>query len=149
MTDPRPMFLLQFALVVNRLYEPPRYATGPEETARCLVARRDDRACVVMVDASRSGISITNAAAQLVAFIQRLHLGRKGIDWRSVRWVYRDSEGSWDEIRIAAWNGEPNPDVDFHPVGNRTEADAIRFLADRGFVIDAAEWGRLGHHDQP
>lgn len=149
MTDSRPMYLQQFALVVNRFYEPPRYAAGQEETARCLVAMRDDRACVVMVDTSRSGISITNAASQIVAFIQRLHIGCKGVDWKSVIWVYRDSEGSWDEIRIVAWNGEPDPDVDFHPVGNRTEADAIRFLADRGFFIDAPEWGQLGHHDQP
>ncbi len=146
MADPRPMLLQQFVLVVNRLYESPRYATGLEETARCLVAMRDDRACVVMADTSRSGISITNAAAQLVAFIQRLHIGCKGIGWDSVCWVYRDSEGSWDEIRIAAWDGESDPVVDFHPVGNRTKADAIRFLVDHGFVINAAEWERLCRH---
>jgi len=93
------------------------------------------KAVVLMVDGDY-GASLTNGADEIIPFIQRQHVGRRGIKWQDVRWIYRDSTGSWDEIVVSSYDGGNTASIFFAPLGERTERAALEATAAAGIILD-------------
>ncbi len=136
----------RFKIVVSHVGRVPIYAvTGDVFTAAVFVYHdfNTGKAVVLMVDGNH-GASITNSAAEIIAFVQRLHIGRRGIRWRNVRWLYRDSSGyQWDEIVVTEWDGTNAAQVGFKPLANRTLDAALAVAEEAGFLLDAHERAHL------
>ena len=120
-------------------YADVRYATPDAPvTVSAMVCYRDDsdQPLVVMVDGNH-GTSITNAADRILPFIHRHHLGRRGFKWKDVRWLYRDTQASWDEIRMLDWDGTNVATVGFQPCGDRTLSAVLTSAEAFGFAFDS------------
>lgn len=128
----------RFRLTIDHLGAPIRYTVDLKQISAHVFAHYNlttGKAVVLMVDGNY-GASITNAAAEIVPFIQRQHVGRRGIKWKDVRWIYRDTLGSWDEILVNAYEGGNTASIAFSPLGDRTPRAALEAVAVQGIVLD-------------
>lgn len=75
---------------------------------------RDGRVVVAMTGGH--GASITNSAEELVSFLYHLHIQALNVALEDIRWVYRDSDGNWDEIIPALVHGTSVYGVKFRRV---------------------------------
>lgn len=99
-------------------------------------------AVVIMVNGN-IGPTITNAADQIIPFIHRQHIGRRGIKWANVRWLYRDSDGDWDEIVVTEWHGTNAATVGFKVLGDRSIDAMFNAARESGFQFNAHERAHL------
>ena len=132
-------------LQVDQVGHTPRYAVRHDVfTAAAFVSYNLEtgKAFVLMVDGN-VGASITNAADTILPFIHRQHLGRRGFRWKDVRWIYRDTTGCWDEIKILAWEGGNTATVGFQSLSDRSEAAALAAAEELGFAFDAHDRAHL------
>lgn len=131
----------QAMLAVEHVGRRPAYAATAERTTAFMSAHYDMRtglAVVLLVDCGY-GASVTNSACELLPFIQAHHIGRRGIPWENVKWLYRDSMGAWDEIvPLGEWNPRAVA-VDFRPLGERTLGDVLAQVAARGMPLAEAD----------
>lgn len=100
------------------------------------------RAVVLMI-AGSFGTSITNAADRIIPFIQRQHIGRRGIRWKDVTWIYRDTMMAWDQILVTGFDGGNHAAVGFAPLGKRTDQDAMAALTANGIVLDGHDLAHI------
>ena len=144
-TTTRPPIGGLFPLVVSRAGAVPRHGMADgKATARVAILHgRDGRVLIAMTDGNY-GASITNAAEELVGFLYLLHLQELGVALEDVRWIYRDSEGSWDEIIPALMHGSTVYAVKYRPLGSRTQADAWAAIAAEGVSLSDDEKALLG-----
>ncbi len=94
------------------------------------------KAVVLMVNGN-IGPTVTNAADQIIPFIHRQHLGRRGIKWANVRWLYRDSDGDWDEIVVTEWHGTNTATVGYKVLGDRSIEAMFDTVRECGFELDS------------
>lgn len=129
-----------FPLVVSRAGAVPRLGLAQgKATARVAILHgRDGRVVVAMTDGNH-GASITNSAEELVSFLYHLHIQALNVALEDIRWVYRDSDGNWDEIIPALVLGTSVYGVKFRPVGGRTQADAMSVIAAEGVFLSDEE----------
>lgn len=128
----------RFRLTVDRLGADVRYAIDLRQISAHVFAYYNlatGKAVVLMVDGSY-GASLTNAADEIIPFIQREHVGRRGIKWKDVRWIYCDSTGAWDEIVVSSYEGGNTASIFFAPLGDRTERAALEATAATGIILD-------------
>lgn len=128
----------RFRLEVPSVTRHPGYAQCHNLFSAAVIAKYDlnsGQAIVLMINGN-CGASITNSADQLIPFIHRLHLGRRGIKWKDVRWLYRDSEGCWDEIVVTDWDGGNHAEISFRPLGNRSWDAVTAAALEAGFLMD-------------
>lgn len=97
---------------------------------------KSGRAVVLMVS-GHYGASVTNTVDRIIPFVQRQHIGRRGIRWKDVTWVYRDTDKAWDRIVVMDFEGGKYASVGFAPLGERAERDALEAVAEAGIVLDA------------
>lgn len=119
----------------------PRYSLTHDRFTAAVFVHYDwtsGNAVVIMVNGN-IGPTITNAADQIIPFIQRQHIGRRGIRWKNVRWLYRDSDGNWDEIVVNDWDGTNAATVGFKVLGDRSIDAVINALRECGFQFNAHE----------
>lgn len=100
------------------------------------------RAVVLMI-AGTFGASITNAADRIIPFIQRQHIGRRGIRWKDVMWIYLDTMKAWDQILVTDFDGGTHAAIGFAPLGNRTELDAMTAMSTAGIVLDSHDLAHI------
>lgn len=100
------------------------------------------KAVVLMVNGN-SGPTITNAADQIIPFIQRQHIGRRSIKWSNVRWLYRDSDGDWDEIVVTEWHGTNTATVGFKVLGDRSIDAMFNAVRECGFELNSHDRAHL------
>lgn len=96
---------------------------------------KSGRAVVLMVS-GHYGASVTNTVDRIIPFVQRQHIGRRGIRWKDVTWVYRDTDKAWDRIVVTDFEGGKYASVGFAPLGERAERDALEVVAEAGIVLD-------------
>lgn len=133
-----------FRLSIPYLGGPISYATSDAHTTAHVFAHYNlntGKAAVLMVDA-QNGVSITNAADVIIPFIQRQHIGRRGIKLHHTRWFYRDSMKSWSEIIVADYAGGNTTTVRFSPLPEDSEGAALQAATDCGIVFG---WYDLRH----
>lgn len=128
----------QVMLVVEGAGKAPAYATSRDHVSAFVSIHCDlntGLAVVLLVDMDH-GASVTNSASELLPFIQKYHIGCRGIRWRNVKWIYRDSMGAWDEIVPACqeWDHKTVA-VEFRPLGKRTFGDAVAEIVTRGMPL--------------
>lgn len=135
----------RFRLLVPHVGAPVTYAQDHRKASAHVFAHYNlntGQSLVLIVDGNH-GASVTNYAGELIAFIQREHVGRRGIKWRNTRWVYRDSSGAWDEIVVTAFGGGTQADVGFAPLGDRS-SDAVQAAAAAiGIRFDSHDWAHI------
>ena len=106
------------------------------------------KAVVILINGN-IGPTITNAADQIIPFIQRHHIGRRGIQWKNVRWLYRDSDGDWDELVVNAWDGTNAATVGFKVLGDRSMEAVFEAAQASGFKLNTEDrsylWGAIRH----
>ena len=135
----------RFKLEMPHVGSSPSYAVQHNKFTAAVSVLYDmntGKGLVLMVDGDH-GASVTNSAGKLIPFIHRLHLGCRGIQWRNVRWLYRDSEGNWDEIVVATWDGSNEANIGFRTLGDRTIEAALATASKCGFPLDAHERAHL------
>ncbi len=135
----------RFLVLVDHVGSLPRYVPSGQAGTAYVSASYNlgaGTAAVIMVDGNE-GASITNCAGALLPFIHRLHLGRRGVPWRNVTWVYRDSMGFWDEILMFAWDGGNQAQIGFRPLGDRSAHSVLARVAEAGFVLDGHDLAHL------
>ena len=128
----------RFRLTIDHLGAPIRYSADITQISAHVFAHYNlttGKAVVLMVNGGY-GASLTNGADEIIPFIQRQHVGRRGIKWKDVRWIYRDSMGAWDEIVVSSYEGGNTASIFFAPVGNRTERAALEATAAAGIILD-------------
>lgn len=128
----------RFRLSIDHLGAQIRYTTDPKQISAHVFAHYNattGKAVVLMVDGGY-GASLTNGADEIIPFIQRQHVGRRGIKWKDVRWIFCDSLGAWDEIVVSSYEGGNTASIFFAPVGNRTEGAALEATAAAGIILD-------------
>lgn len=128
----------RFRLTIDHLGAPIRYSADITQISAHVFAHYNlttGKAGVLMVNGGY-GASLTNGADEIIPFIQRQHVGRRGIKWKDVRWIYRDSMGAWDEIVVSSYEGGNTASIFFAPVGNRTERAALEATAAAGIILD-------------
>lgn len=128
----------RFRLTIDHLGAPIRYTADIKQISAHVFAHYNlttGKAVVLMVNGGY-GASLTNGADEIIPFIQRQHVGRRGIKWKDVRWIYRDSMGAWDEIVVSSYEGGNTASIFFAPVGNRTERAALEATAAAGIILD-------------
>ena len=81
------------------------------------------------------GASITNSAADLVAFIFRNHLKSREVEFGNVRWVYRDTDNHWDEIIPRQLSCHEDCSVSFRPLVERTFNGVTALLSSEGMPV--------------
>ena len=124
-------------IVVPYIGATPHYATTEDFSAAAFIFinKETHKAAVVLVDGNH-GATITNAADELIPFLQRQHIGRRGIRWSDVSYLYRDSYGAWDQIVLRSFDGSRYADIAFRTLGDRSMAAAFRTLKEWGFALD-------------
>ena len=129
-----------FPLVVSRAGGVPRHGTAAGQfTAQvAILLGTDGRMVVVMIDGNY-GVSVTNAAEELVGFLYNLHIQPIGVALEDIRWIYRDSDGLWDEIMPALVHGNKVFAVKYRPLGSRALADARAAIAAEGVSLSDDE----------
>lgn len=130
----------RFTIVVDHVGQTPRYGADDLATAevRVFFDHPARTAVVLMIDMAY-GASVTNAAEQIVAFIQHHHLDPRGIVARNERWIYRDNMGSWDEIVVSEHSGGRPSTTAFRTLGDRTLDQAIAAVVDAGLVFTSED----------
>lgn len=125
-----------FPLVVSRAGAVPRHGTvaGQFTAQVAILLGSDGRMVVVMIDGNY-GVSVTNAAEELVGFLYNLHIQPIGVALEDIRWIYRDSDGHWDEIIPALVHGNKVFAVKYWPLGSRAQADAWAVIAAEGVSL--------------
>lgn len=133
-----------FPMVVRHVGATPIYGTegGAASANVALLNGRDGRVVVLMTDGGQ-GCSITNAAPQLIGVLYHQQLQGRGVALEDVRWIYRDSEGAWDEIIPVLVHGTSVQAVDYRVLGARQPADMWAALASEGVCLSADERARL------
>ena len=134
-----------FPLVVSQSGTVPRHglAEGRASARVAILHGREGRVVVAMTDGDY-GASITNSAEELVGFLYLLHLQELGVALDDVRWIYRDSEGNWDEIIPALVHGVTVCAVKYRPLGSRKQADAWFAINAEGVSISDDEKAMVG-----
>lgn len=136
-----------FSLVVKHAGAAPTYdyAQG-QATARVAILHGPEGKCVVLMTDGNYGSSITNCAEELLSHLYCFHLAPLGIQLDDTRWIYRDTDGSWDEILPGAVHGPKVYLANYRPLGGRTEADALNCIAAEGVALSEDEMAALGAH---
>lgn len=133
-----------FPLVVSQPASAPRHGTEAGQfTAQVAILHGSEGRMVVAMTDGDYGLSITNAAEELVGFIFNLHIQPLGVALEDIRWIYRDSDGHWDEILPALVLGYKVLAVKYRPLGARTLADARAAIAAHGVSLSDDEEGLL------
>lgn len=129
-----------FPLVVSRAGAVPRHGLdqGKATAHVAILHGRDGRVVVAMTDGNH-GASITNSAEELVSFLYHLHIQALNVALEDIRWVYRDSDGNWDEIIPALVHGTSVYGVKFRPLGGRSQADVLSVIAAEGVSLSDEE----------
>lgn len=126
-----------FPLIVRRAGEIPHHGSAAgQATAFVAILHASDqkRAVVVMADGNY-GASITNCAEELVTFLHRFHLEPLPVALADIRWIYRDSEGNWDEIVPSVVHGTQIYCVNYRPLGGRALKDVMDCVAAEGVSL--------------
>lgn len=127
-----------FSLLVRHAGARPFHGTfSGQATAyvALLIEPASGRVCVLMTDGGW-GVSLTNAAEEITAYVIQQHLAVRGIDPDQVLWIYRDGEGHWDEMVVSCERGAS---VRFIPLGARRQADVKARLLVEGFTLDEVD----------
>lgn len=136
-----------FPLVVPRAGATPRHGTvaGKASATVAILYGQDKKIVVAMADGNY-GVSITNAAEELVGFIYRMHLQPLGVGIDDIRWIYRDSDGrgKWDEILPKLVHGTTVYAVHYRPLGGRSLTDALSVMSAEGVSLSEDETSALG-----
>ncbi len=128
----------RFRLAIDHAGADIRYVPDGKQVTAHVFAHynlKSGRAVVLMVSGP-FGASVTNTADRIIPFIQRQHIGRRGIRWKDVTWVYRDTDKAWDRIIVTDFDGGKYASVGFEPLGERAERDALEAVAEAGIVLD-------------
>lgn len=127
-----------FPLVVKHAGAIPRHgrADGRATADVAILYGQEGKVVVLMVDGDY-GASITNCAEELLNFLFGMHLAPHDIDLSEVRWIYRDTDGAWDEILPTATPGLNITSVNFRPLAGRTQIDAMNCIRAEGIELDA------------
>lgn len=128
----------RFRLAIDHAGADIRYVPDGKQVTAHVFAHynlKSGRAVVLMVSGP-FGASVTNTADRIIPFIQRQHIGRRGIRWKDVTWVYRDTDKAWDRIIVTDFDGGKYASVGFAPLGERAERDALEVVAEAGIVLD-------------
>ncbi len=130
----------RFSILVEYAGRLPAYVTDTRAPATARVFVFYDlaacRAAVLMIDGNHLA-SITNAASEILPFIHRDQLARRGVRWKDTVWCYRDTTGAWDQLFVDSWRGGTSAAISFRPLGERGMDDAIALLAKHGFQVDS------------
>ena len=129
----------RFRLAIDHAGADIRYVPDGKQVSAHVFAHynlKSGRAVVLMVS-GHYGASVTNTADRIIPFVQRQHIGRRGIRWKDVTWVYRDTDKAWDRIVVTDFEGGKYASVGFAPLGERAERDALEAVAEAGIVLDA------------
>lgn len=140
-TEPAAAVAGLFSLIVRHAGARPHCgAAGIQASAFVAVLFQPEakKAVVLMTDGN-FGASITNSAEELLGFIQDAHLGKLGVDALETRWLYRDSEGDWDEILPKGDQVVRRYQVSFRAVGNRSQMAALACIKAEGFELGAED----------
>ena len=134
-----------FPLVVKHAGAVPRHgrAEGGATATVAILYGQDEKVVVLMVDGNY-GASITNCAEELLNFLFGLHLAPHDIDLADVRWIYRDTEGSWDEILPTATPGLNITSANFRPLGSRALPDVWAAIQAEGLSLSDDDKALLG-----
>ncbi len=97
----------------------------------------------ILLTDGRFGTSITNAADEIVKYIQEAYLSVLDVDINDSRWIYRDSDGAWDEIMPTGGHGRRRQQVCFRPVGRRSLEDVLACIKAEGFDLAEADRARV------
>lgn len=125
-----------FPLVVTRSGAMPRHGMeNGKASVRVAILNGQDGHFVVAMSDGNYGVSITNAAEELIGFLYILHLQPLGAALEAVRWIYRDSEGNWDELIPALMHGRTVYGVKYRPLGGRGQEDALAALRAEGVSL--------------
>ena len=109
----------RFRLAIDHAGADIRYVPDGKQVTAHVFAHynlKSGRAVVLMVSGP-FGASVTNTADRIIPFIQRQHIGRRGIRWKDVTWVYRDTDKAWDRIIVTDFDGGKYASVGFAPLG--------------------------------
>ena len=129
-----------FPLVVSRAGAAPRHGTlAGQYTAQVAILHGGAGRMVVAMTDGNYGVSVTNAAEELVGFLYNLHIQPIGVALEDIRWIYRDSDGYWDEIIPALVHGNKVFAVKYRPLGSRAQADAWAVIAAEGVSLSDDE----------
>lgn len=129
-----------FPLVVSRAGAVPRHGLDQgKATAHVAILHGHDGRVVVAMTDGNHGASITNSAEELVSFLYHLHIQALNVALEDIRWVYRDSDGSWDEIIPALVHGTSVYGVKFRPLAGRSQADVLSVIAAEGVSLSDEE----------
>ena len=129
-----------FPLVVSRAGAVPRHGSlAGQYTAQVAILHGSEGRMVVVMTDGNYGVSVTNAAEELVGFLYNLHIQPIGVALEDIRWIYRDSDGYWDEIIPALLHGNKVFAVKYRPLGSRTQADAWAAIAAEGVSLSDDE----------
>lgn len=129
----------RFRLAIDHAGADIRYVPDGKQVSAHVFAHynlKSGRAVVLMVS-GHYGASVTNTVDRIIPFVQRQHIGRRGIRWKDVTWVYRDTDKAWDRIVVTDFEGGKYASVGFAPLGERAERDALEAVAEAGIVLDA------------
>ena len=134
-----------FPLVVKHAGAIPRHgrADGRATANVAILYGQEGKVVVLMVDGNH-GASITNCAEELLNFLFGMHLAPHHIDLSDVRWIYRDTEGSWDEILPTATPGLNITSVNFRPLGSRVLPDVWAAIKGEGLSLSDDDKALLG-----
>ena len=132
-------------LVVKHAGAVPRHgrAEGGATATVAILYGQDEKVVVLMVDGNY-GASITNCAEELLNFLFGLHLAPHDIDLADVRWIYRDTGGSWDEILPTATPGLNITSANFRPLGSRALPDVWAAIQAEGLSLSDDDKALLG-----
>jgi hypothetical protein len=129
-----------FPLVVHHAGATPRHGLAQgQATAHVAILHGSEGRVVVLMADGNYGASITNAAEELVGFLYPLHLQPLNVALEDVRWIYRDSDGNWDEISPVLMYGTKVYGVKLRPLGARGLADALAALSAEGVSLSDDE----------
>lgn len=135
----------RFCIVVDHVGKRPAWTQNPSQVTAYVFAFYDlsaKESVVLLVDGG-TGASITNSCGEILPFVFRHHLARRGIRWRNVRWIYRDTMSFWDEIVANSWDGGNVCSTDFRPLGGRQLEDALAAVRIAGLRIDAHDFSHI------
>jgi hypothetical protein len=133
----------EIALKVDYVGQRPRIANC-DDVGLCVFVWRSsqDRCAAVLMIDKDNGASITNAANEIIKFVQEWRLRPHGISWERIRWVYRDTMEKWDELEVSN-TAAHGVGMTVRTLGARTVADAISTIESVGFVVDSHDLVRI------
>lgn len=146
-SEPTAEVVALYSLVVRHAGGWPHYgpANGEASAHVAVLFQPAAKKTAVLMTQGRYGASITNAAEDLLAFIEDATLAKLGGGAGKTAWIYRDSEGAWDEMVPVDGQVLNRHLLRFRPVGKRTLADALSRITAEGFNLDDRDKTCMGH----